>query len=53
MEIFGMPVVVTVRDMLSLGGLAIVLGLWILAIPVLFVLWVAKLYIKWREKRCG
>ena len=50
MEIFGVPVVVTVRDMLSLGGIAIVLGLWILAIPVIFVLWVAQKYIEWREK---
>ena len=53
MEIFGMPVVVTVKDILSLGGLAIVLVLYVVALLVGFVLWVAKLYIKWREKRCG
>lgn len=53
MEFLGIPVVFTVHDMLSLGGIAIVLGLWILAIPVLFVLWVARKYIEWREKGCG
>lgn len=53
MEVFGIPVVVTVRDMLSLGGIAIVLGLWILAIPVVFVLWVIERYIKWRNNKCG
>ena len=53
MEIFGIPVVFTVHDMLSLGGIAIVLGLWILKITVRFVLWVARKYIEWRGKGCG
>ena len=53
MEIFGIPVVFTVQDMLSLGGIAIVLGLWVLTIPVLFVLFVIEQYIKWRNKKCG
>lgn len=53
MEIFGVPVVFTVHDMLSLGGIAIVLGLWILLIPILFVLWVIERYIKWHNEKCG
>lgn len=38
---------------LSLGGIAIVLGLWVLSIPVVFVLWVIERYIKWRNEKCG
>lgn len=53
MEIFGIPVCLTFNDMLSLGGLAIVLVIYVVALWVGCVLWVAKLYIKWREKRCG
>lgn len=53
MEVFKIPVVFTVHDMLSLGGLAIVLGLWVLAIPVLFCLFVIKRYIKWRNEKYG
>lgn len=53
MEIFGIPVVFTVRDMLSLGWIAIVLCLWAALIPLAIILWVAEKYIEWREKGCG
>ena len=52
MEIFGMPVVgvVTVNDILSLGALAIVLFLYVAGLLVGCVLWVVRLYIKWRKR---
>lgn len=51
MEVFGIPVVFTLHDMLSLGGIALVLVIYVVALLVGFVLWVARLYMKWREKR--
>lgn len=47
-----MPVVgvVTVNDILSLGALAIVLFLYVAGLLVGCVLWVVRLYIKWRKR---
>ena len=51
MEVFGIPVVVTVRDILNLGGIAIVLGLYVAALLFFFVSWAIKKCTEWRKMR--
>lgn len=50
MEIFGIPVVITVRDIFSLGGSIVVLAIWLFLVAILFVLKLLEIYIKWRNR---
>ena len=50
MEIFGIPVVLTVRDIFSLGGNIVVIVIWLCLAAIWFVLELLKIYIKWRNK---
>jgi len=50
MEIFGIPVVFTLGDILSLGGFAIVVFLMAIALVVLIPLEFLRKYMEWRNK---
>jgi len=50
MEIFGIPVVFTLRDILSLGGFAIIVFLMAIALVVLIPLEFLRKYMEWRNK---
>jgi len=50
MEIWGIPVVVTVQDVLSLGGIAIVICAFVISIPILLVAEIARALSKLRKR---
>jgi len=51
MEIFGIPVVFTVRDIIGLGGVAIVVFLMAVALVVMIPIELARKYMEWRNRR--
>ena len=50
MEILGIPVVFTLRDIISLGGVVIVLFLMAAALVVMIPIELARKFIEWRNK---
>ena len=51
MEIFGIPVVFTLGDILRLGGFAIVVFLMAIALVVLIPLEFLRKYMEWRNRK--
>lgn len=50
MEFLGIPVVVTVQDLLSLGGIAIVICAYVILIPIWLVTEIARGLLKLRKR---
>ena len=53
MEIFGIPIVITLQDVIRIGGVAIVLFLMAVACVVMIPLELLRKFMEWRNKNFG
>lgn len=51
MEIFGIPVVFTLRDIISLSGVVIALFLMAAALVIMIPIELARKYMEWRNRK--